>query len=123
MRNCTWIAPQIDEDVQKAAEDGEPPAPAGKHHYTRKEIEHFKSDPIFHLDYRKSLETRMAQMFDLFLRNSETSVKAKVAMKESMLRRIGPGHEELKKRLIPSWSPGCRRLTVSYFATPRVFPR
>ncbi|KIX04808.1 uncharacterized protein Z518_05679 [Rhinocladiella mackenziei CBS 650.93] len=24
---------------------------------------------------------------------------------------IGPGHEELKKRLIPLWPPGCRRIT------------
>ena len=112
MRNPTWIAPQIDEDVQKAAEDGEVPGPAGKHHYTRREIQHFQDDPVFHLEYRKNLETRMAKMFDLFLRGTETNNKAKLAMKESMLKRIGPGNEELKKRLIPSWSPGCRRLTV-----------
>ncbi|OAP58396.1 hypothetical protein AYL99_07486 [Fonsecaea erecta] len=111
MRNCTWIAPQIDEDVQKAAEDGETPAPAGKHYYTAREKEHFRSDPDFHLQYRKSLETRMARKFDLFLRGTETNVKARVAMRESMMRRIGPGHEELKEKLIPAWSPGCRRLT------------
>ncbi len=28
-----------------------------------------------------------------------------------MYRRIGPGHEELKEKLIPSWPPGCRRIT------------
>ncbi|OQV00810.1 hypothetical protein CLAIMM_06258 [Cladophialophora immunda] len=111
MRNCTWIAPQIDEDVQAAAADGETPAPAGKHFYTEREKEHFRSDPDFHLQYRKGLETRMARKFDLFLRGTETNLKARVAMKESMLKRIGPGHEELKEKLIPSWSPGCRRLT------------
>lgn len=32
-------------------------------------------------------------------------------MLQEMHRRIGPGHEELKEKLIPSWPPGCRRIT------------
>ena len=28
-----------------------------------------------------------------------------------MYRRIGEGHEELKRHMIPSWAPGCRRVT------------
>ena len=28
-----------------------------------------------------------------------------------MHRRIGEGHEELKKHMIPKWAPGCRRIT------------
>jgi len=28
-----------------------------------------------------------------------------------MNRRIGPGNEELKKFIIPTWSPGCRRIS------------
>jgi cation diffusion facilitator CzcD-associated flavoprotein CzcO len=32
-------------------------------------------------------------------------------MRAEMYRRLGPGHDELKERLIPKWPPGCRRLT------------
>lgn len=30
-----------------------------------------------------------------------------------MIRKLGPGHEELIDKVIPDWSPGCRRMTVS----------
>ena len=30
---------------------------------------------------------------------------------EEMNRRMGPGHEELKKFIIPKWAPGCRRIS------------
>ena len=49
--------------------------------------------------------------FPLFLRGTTHNVEGKKAMEKIMLERIGPGNEELKKKLIPSWSPGCRRLT------------
>lgn len=35
-------------------------------------------------------------------------------MTESIIARIGPGHDQLKDMYIPEFSPGCRRLTVSY---------
>ena len=111
MRNVTWIAPQIASDEQAAAEDGEPPAAAGKHSYTRREKEHFRNDPDFHLKYRKDIEGQMGENFSMFLRGTELNVKAKELMRAQMLQRIGPGHDQLKEKLIPSWSPGCRRLT------------
>lgn len=30
---------------------------------------------------------------------------------KEMNRRMGEGHEELKANIIPSWSPGCRRIS------------
>ena len=50
-------------------------------------------------------------MFEVFISGSEASKAAKHMMREEMLRRIGPDNEELKQRLIPTWSPGCRRMT------------
>jgi cation diffusion facilitator CzcD-associated flavoprotein CzcO len=111
MRNVTWISPMFAADEQAAAEDGEKPAPAGKHWYTRREKERFRNDPEFHLQYRKDIEGQMGQNFAMFLRGTELNAKAKHMMREQMLQRIGPGHEQLKEKLIPSWSPGCRRLT------------
>lgn len=49
--------------------------------------------------------------FDVFVSGSEASETAEKFMREEMKPRIGPGHEDLKAKLIPTWSPGCRRLT------------
>lgn len=99
----------VDEAVDTS---GEAPAAAGKHHYSAAEKERFKKHPAYHLEYRKMLESQVAAGFPMFLRGSEENIAAKRVMAAEIMRRIGPGHENLKKRFIPSWSPGCRRLTV-----------
>lgn len=107
----TWIAPQIASDDQKIDPNSNKPAPAGKHHYIEAEKEKFRNDPEFHLQYRKKLESALTEMFPVFLRGTKSNIHAKEAMRASMLAKIGPGHEELKEKFIPEWSPGCRRLT------------
>lgn len=102
--------------IEQAVElNGETPAAAGKHHYSTAEKERFKKNPAYHLEYRKMLESQVAAGFPMFLRGSNENIAAKRLMAADILRRIGPGHEDLKKRFIPSWSPGCRRLTVCCF--------
>jgi hypothetical protein len=108
----TYIAPHFGSQQVPVDPNGEQPAAAGKHHYIEAEKERFRKDKDFHLAYRKRLESTINQMFPLFLRGSDINVGAKKSMRESMEKRIGEGHNELKKNLIPSWSPGCRRLTV-----------
>ncbi|KIW21580.1 hypothetical protein PV08_02160 [Exophiala spinifera] len=110
-RNMTWIAPQIASDVQQIDVDSQKPAAAGKHHYVEAEKRRFRDDPEFHLRYRKRLESALTEMFPLFLRGTSLNLQAREGMRASMLARIGPGHEELKRKFIPQWSPGCRRLT------------
>ena len=46
----------------------------------------------------------------MFYRGSELNIAAKAHMQKSMSERLGD-REDLKKHFIPSWSPGCRRLT------------
>ena len=46
--------------------------------------------------------------FDVFLKDTAASKKAEELIRAEMLRRIGPGHEEIKKRLFPSFPPGCK---------------
>lgn len=122
MRSETWIAPAIGasaiQDVHKGAnanEDGEKAAeqagPQEQHIYTDEEIKKFNDDPEYLLDYRRGLEAEVNAGFVMFFSGSEASAKAKEAMTEIMKKRIGPGHEDLKQKLIPAWSPGCRRLT------------
>jgi cation diffusion facilitator CzcD-associated flavoprotein CzcO len=110
-RNMTWIAPQIASDVPAAAAEGEAPAPAGKHHYVAAEKERFRTDAEFFLDYRRKLEARLAASFPMFLRGSKLNMMVREGFRESMLKKLGPGHEEFKEKFIPQWSPGCRRLT------------
>lgn len=113
MRNQTYIGPQIGSGISnKAADDNAmDPEAAGKHIYTQKEKDKFRNDPAYHLDYRRAIERAVVGGFRAFYRGSEANLQAKAVMQKSMAEKIGPGNEELKKHLIPDWSPGCRRLT------------
>ncbi|KIW11199.1 hypothetical protein PV08_10499 [Exophiala spinifera] len=120
MRSATWISPPIAADMVVQANANEKAvADAGatdqpitlNHSYTDSEKERFKKHPEEFLAYRKGLEAQFTSQFDLYLTGSKASQEAQRIMQEQMIQRIGPGHEELKKRLIPSWAPGCRRLS------------
>jgi cation diffusion facilitator CzcD-associated flavoprotein CzcO len=47
----------------------------------------------------------------MYQQGSETSNKFREVITNEMNRRMGPGNEELKKFIIPKWSPGCRRIS------------
>lgn len=121
MRSVTWISPVIGQDLLQAEKlkaqelsgvDVVPARPELKQYYfTEAEKKRFRDDPDFLLQYRQHLEGSVNTMFGVFLAGSEQSKMAKELMTEEMMRRIGPGHEELKAKLIPTWSPGCRRIT------------
>ncbi|KIX10029.1 uncharacterized protein Z518_01110 [Rhinocladiella mackenziei CBS 650.93] len=109
-RNMTYIAPQVSITDAQIVPEGEKPAAAGKHLYVEAEKERFRTDPEFHLQYRKKLESALTEMFPLFLRGTKLNIQAREDMRANMLAKMGLGHEELE-RFIPRWSPGCRRLT------------
>ena len=92
------------------------PAAAGKHQFTEEEKEKMRTDPDAFLKYRKEVDGAMQQRFPVFLRGSEPNINAKKRMAEMIRARIGPGHEDLKEKFIPKWSPGCRRITVGELA-------
>lgn len=115
MRSVTWIAPPIAVDIlqQTKVESGEaaqedPGRGPVQHHYTEEEKKSFRESPGELLAYRKELESKFNRMFEIFVSGSDASKTAKEFMKAEILRRIGPGHEDLKQKLIPTWSPGCR---------------
>lgn len=113
MRNNTYIAPPFGANAQNTEADPEAqdPAAAGKHHYTEKEKQRFREDREYHLRYRVGIERGIANGgWTMFERGSELNVFVKGAMQESMRQRLGD-RDDLKERIIPSWSPGCRRLT------------
>lgn len=106
MRSVTWISPVVGQDAldeQKKSGGGT----AAQYYFSDVEKKHFRDDPEFHLQYRKKLEAAVNNLFEMFLKDTETSKEAEKLMRAEMYRRIGPGHEELKEKLIPSWPPGC----------------
>lgn len=47
----------------------------------------------------------------MYKQGSELSDTFRTIITDEMHRRLGPGHEELKKFIVPKWSPGCRRIS------------
>lgn len=121
MRSVTWISPPVgaaalEQEKNKSVKNssGEPVQETdtnAQYYYTAEEKQRFQDDPEYHLLYRRKLESSVNNLFDMFIAESEISKQAQEQMQKEMERRLGPGHEELKKRLIPSWPPGCRRIT------------
>jgi hypothetical protein len=77
--------------------------------YTEEEKTRWRSDPEALTQYRKSFEVQFNMVFEIFISGSEYSTATKKYMRDEMLRRIGPGNEMLKEKLIPEWSPGCKQ--------------
>lgn len=78
-----------------------------QYYFTEEEKKRFRDDPEYHLRYRQGLEQEVNSVFSVFIKDSTYSKHAEESMKAEMLRRIGPGHDDLKEKLIPVWPPGC----------------
>ncbi|KAH0829681.1 putative sterigmatocystin biosynthesis monooxygenase stcW [Fonsecaea pedrosoi] len=131
MRSPTWIYPSIASDMLdssitsgqgKKAEDRKE-----QYVYSEEEKKRFREDPDFLLQYRKDIEVRANDSYDLFLKGTQSLENLRRLLIDNMNDRIGPGHEELKKAVIPSWSPGCRRVTpgpgyLEALTMPNVLP-
>jgi cation diffusion facilitator CzcD-associated flavoprotein CzcO len=107
IRSPTWINPPISELLGSNPEDS-PPVPR---FYSEEDRKKFRDDPEYHLQYRQKMEADLNGFFFAFKQGSDENNMFRKIITESMLRRLGPGHEELKKHLFPTFSPGCRRLT------------
>ncbi|EXJ61851.1 hypothetical protein A1O7_02281 [Cladophialophora yegresii CBS 114405] len=111
IRNETYIATPLGSVSNKEADpEALEPQAAGIHTYTEKEKQKFRTDPEYLLNYRREVERSIVSIFRMFLRGTETSAMAKKWLQDDMEKKLGD-RDDLKKRFIPSWSPGCRRLT------------
>jgi cation diffusion facilitator CzcD-associated flavoprotein CzcO len=79
--------------------------------FTEEDKQRFRNDPEYFLRFRKSIEADINVMFELYMQGSETSKNLKRLITDEMRRRIGPGQDKLEKFIIPTWSPGCRRIS------------
>lgn len=113
MRSPTWISPPfgagaLTEDLQK----GEDVNPGQRQYdFSEADIQRFKDDPAYHLDFRKRIEAEINGLFGMYKQGSELSDQFREVITAEMHRRMGPGHEKLKEFIIPKWAPGCRRIS------------
>lgn len=112
MRNVTYVTPPFGANHTNHEADplSQDPAAAGKHYYTEKEKQRFKDDPEYLQAYRTRIEKGFAAGWDMFYRGSEINLKFKEFTQGSMREKLGT-RDDIKDKLIPNWSPGCRRLT------------
>ncbi|OAA62749.1 Flavin monooxygenase-like protein [Niveomyces insectorum RCEF 264] len=113
MRSPTWISPPfgagvLDNDLRKGSQSSE-----GERQYTfsEEEKQRFRDDPAYHLQFRRRIEAEINSLFGMYQQGSAMSNHFRKVITEEMERRIGPGHEDLKKFIIPKWAPGCRRIS------------
>ncbi|KAL3444192.1 hypothetical protein BJX65DRAFT_297821 [Aspergillus insuetus] len=113
MRSPTWISPPfgataLTQDLRKGV-DSDP----GRRQYefTEEDKQRFRSDPEYHLSFRKGIEAEINGLFGMYQQGSELSDAFRKNITEEMMRRMGPGQEELKKFIIPKFAPGCRRIS------------
>ena len=113
MRSNTYIGAPWGTQVTNTEADPEAldPVAEGMHRYTEKEKRRFREDPDYFLRYRTSIEREIANRgWDMYNRGTELNISVKKATQNSMRSRLG-NRDDLKQRIIPDWSPGCRRLT------------
>ena len=112
MRSVTWISPVVggnilDEDKKSSSDESQRENAQAQYWYTEEEKRKFREDPQALFDYRYKLDSSFNSRFDMFIAQSDTSKMVQKFFRDEMHRRIGPGHEELKEKLIPKWAPGC----------------
>jgi cation diffusion facilitator CzcD-associated flavoprotein CzcO len=113
MRSPTWISPPfgagaLQTDLQKGV-DVDP----GQRQYkfSEEDKKKFASDPEYHLYFRKRIEAEINSLFGMYQQGSELSESFRTIITDEMHRRMGQGHEDLKKFIIPKFAPGCRRIS------------
>ncbi|KAH0841227.1 4-hydroxyacetophenone monooxygenase [Fonsecaea pedrosoi] len=110
MRSPTWITPAIGGQTSSQFQGDDNPGHQ-QFTFTEEQKERFRSDPEYHLQFRRKIEAEVNWMADVFKMGSKMQQDVQKMMTQQMKARIGPGHDELGAKLIPQWPPGCRRLT------------
>ncbi|KAL4747783.1 hypothetical protein BDW72DRAFT_196433 [Aspergillus terricola var. indicus] len=113
MRSPTWISPPFGATaLTKDLRRGEDSDPGNRQYkFTEEDKKRFREDPNYHLAFRKGIEAEINGLFGMYLQGSDLSNSFRQTITDEMMRRMGPGHEELKSFIIPKFAPGCRRIS------------
>lgn len=112
MRSPTWISPPFGASALNAVRHGKDDDPGHRQYeFTEEDKQRFRDDPKYHLAFRKGIESEINGLFGMYFQGSALSNTFRDVITKEMHRRMGPGHEELKKFIIPTFAPGCRRIS------------
>jgi hypothetical protein len=115
MRSPTWISPPFGGGALTSVQKGQDVDPGQRQYeFTEADKKRFREDPEFHLQFRKGIEAEINGLFGMYRQGSDLSNTFRQVITDEMNRRMGPGHQELKDFIIPTWSPGCRRISPGY---------
>lgn len=95
-RNPTWVAAPIGGET---LED-----------YVAEGIERARLSPENYLEFRKGLEAKLFSRFGGIFKGSDRNGASKAAIQQLMASRLA-AKPELLEKIIPDFSPSCRRLT------------
>lgn len=73
-------------------------------------IAKFKADPDLYYTFRKTIEEDSNAIHDVTIRGTDMNINAKRAFEDHMRARLA-SKPDIFATLLPSFSPGCRRLT------------
>ena len=99
IRSPTWITAEFNADL----------APEGREtKFSQEQIDKFKNDPEYFLDYRKRLYNASGANYPVYYKDSQRQKLAKERFTQMMKERLN-FDEDLCARIIPEFSVGCRR--------------
>ena len=99
IRSPTWITAEFNADL----------APQGREtRFSPEQIEKFKTDPEYFLEYRKRLYNASGANYPVYFKDSEKQKLAKERFSLMMKERLN-FDDELCKQIIPEFAVGCRR--------------
>ncbi|KAI1647348.1 FAD/NAD(P)-binding domain-containing protein [Daldinia loculata] len=98
IRSPTWVLPDISTE-------------AGQ--FTREEIEKFKKEPETVLELRRTNERTMNSIFSLYLKGTVLQEQCRTLLKGEMEKIFDD--EESRRKLIPNFAVGCKRVVPSGF--------
>ncbi|KIW99575.1 uncharacterized protein Z518_11314 [Rhinocladiella mackenziei CBS 650.93] len=108
MRSPTWISGPFGAGPMASDLSNEATV---QYNFTEEDRKRFREDTAYHLDFRKRTESEFNTLFGAYQQGSELNNFFRKVLTELMGAKIETQHEELKKFIIPKFSPGCRRLT------------
>ncbi|KAJ3542190.1 hypothetical protein NM208_g4226 [Fusarium decemcellulare] len=106
VRTKTWVTPTFAGDLLVATAD----KPGGPE-YSEEERAKFRNDPQAYLEHRREFELKFHNLHrggDILGSKSNQDLRDRIT--KVMLERLD-GDEEWLQRVIPDYSPGCKRLT------------
>ncbi|SPO01716.1 related to flavin-binding monooxygenase [Cephalotrichum gorgonifer] len=105
VRTKTWVTPTFAADLHIAQAD----APGGPE-YDQELRDLFAKDPEAYIKYRRELEAKFHSDSSADEIGSEKNAALRERITKCMLERLS-GDEDWLQRVLPDYSPGCKRLT------------